>query len=95
MPGALSADDPQKRLADLLVAMLDARTRPTAADTVERLGREIDALVRELTTPDDRDFYRLGVDELALRVLRAYHPDRAPAWKPKRDTGTSRARAPS
>ncbi|MEK7386982.1 MAG: hypothetical protein AABZ83_11115, partial [candidate division NC10 bacterium] len=48
VPGALSADDPQKRLADLLVAMLDARTRPTAADTVERLGREIDALVREL-----------------------------------------------
>ncbi len=80
-PGPLAADDPQKRLADLLVAMMDARTQPTTADTVERLGREIDALVRELTTPDDRDFYRLGVDELALRVLRAHHPDRAPAWE--------------
>lgn len=78
-PEALADDDPQKRLADLLVAMMDARTRPTTADTVERLGREIDALVREFATPDDRDFYRRGLDELALRVLRAHHPDRAPA----------------
>ena len=80
-PGPLAADDPQKRLADLLVAMLDARTQPTTADTVERLGREIDALVRELATPDDGDFYRLGLDELALRVLGAHHPDRVPAWE--------------
>ena len=80
-PPAVAAQDAQQRLADLLVELLDRRTQPTTAETMQKLHEEIGALVKGLTTPDPADFYNRKLDDLAVAALRTHRPERAAEWE--------------
>src|SRR5260370_18042080 len=80
-PPAVAAQDAQKRLADLLVELLDGRTQPTTAGPMEKLEEEMGAVVGGLTARDPADFYNRKLDDLAIAALRAHRPERAADWE--------------
>jgi type II secretion system protein G len=80
-PPAVAAQDAQKQLADLLVELLDRRTQPTTAETMQKLQDEIGAVVGRLTARDPADFYNRKLDDLAIAALRAHRPERAADWE--------------
>ena len=81
VPRAAAAQDPRQRLADLLVELMDRRTQPTTADTMQKLHEAINTLVNQLSTRDPSDFYNVKLDDLALAALRAHRPERAAEWE--------------
>ena len=81
-PAAACAQDAQKRLADLLVELMDRRAQPpTTRDTMQPLRTEINALVDRMVTRDPADFYNRKLDDQALAALRAHRPERAAEWE--------------
>lgn len=80
-PAAARAADDQKRLADLLVELLDRRLQPTPRETMDALHERINALVRTLVAPDPADFYHRKLDDAAIDALRAHRPERALEWE--------------
>lgn len=80
-PLAASAQDARKRLADLLVELMDRRTQAATLDTMKTLQGEIHALVKQMVTRAPDDFYNRKLDDLAVAALRAHRPERVAEWE--------------